>query len=59
MTAIAVMYGGMPDAIVAQVKHMPPLVDPLVDLAYECRDQRNSLTCSDSPLLQSRTGGSE
>jgi len=27
MTAIAVMYGGMPDAIVAQVKHMPPLVE--------------------------------
>ncbi|MBV8362414.1 MAG: dienelactone hydrolase family protein [Deltaproteobacteria bacterium] len=25
--AVAVMYGGMPDAMVAQVKHMPPLIE--------------------------------
>lgn len=27
VTAIAVMYGGMPDAVIAQVKHMPPLIE--------------------------------
>jgi carboxymethylenebutenolidase len=27
ITAIAVMYGGMPDATVPQVKHMPPLIE--------------------------------
>jgi carboxymethylenebutenolidase len=27
ITAIAVMYGGMPDAMVAEVKHMPPLIE--------------------------------
>jgi hypothetical protein len=27
--AIAVMYGGMPDAMVAEVKHMPPVIELL------------------------------
>jgi carboxymethylenebutenolidase len=27
ITAIAVMYGGMPDAMVTEVKHMPPLIE--------------------------------
>jgi carboxymethylenebutenolidase len=27
VAAVAVMYGGMPDAMVAQVKHMPPLIE--------------------------------
>jgi carboxymethylenebutenolidase len=27
IAAVAVMYGGMPDAMVAQVKHMPPLIE--------------------------------
>lgn len=27
VTAIAVLYGGMPDAMVTQVKHLPPLIE--------------------------------
>ena len=27
ITAIAVMYGGMPDATVSVIKHMPPLIE--------------------------------
>jgi carboxymethylenebutenolidase len=27
VAAAAVMYGGMPDAMIAQVKHMPPLIE--------------------------------
>jgi carboxymethylenebutenolidase len=27
VAAAAVMYGGMPDAMVTQVKHMPPLIE--------------------------------
>jgi carboxymethylenebutenolidase len=27
VTALAVLYGGMPDAMVSEVKHLPPLID--------------------------------
>jgi carboxymethylenebutenolidase len=27
ITAVAAMYGGMPDSMVSQVKHMPPLIE--------------------------------
>jgi carboxymethylenebutenolidase len=27
VTALAVMYGGMPDATVSEVKHLPPLIE--------------------------------
>lgn len=48
VTAIAVLYGGMPDAMVAQVKHLPPLIelhgeaDRIVPLAKGRRTRKPS-----------------